>query len=98
MDIGRNHLNSIYFSPLSRFMVIAGFGNLSGDLEVFDILTRKLVGRCNSRSASHCEWHASGRSFLTAVLTPRMRIDNGYNIFKYTGKVLGEYKCKTELY
>jgi hypothetical protein len=32
MDIGKHHRNKIVWGNLGRFVIIAGFGNLSGEI------------------------------------------------------------------
>ncbi len=44
-EFGKHHKNMIKFSPLSRFVVLGGiklilnegFGNLSGEIEIWDV-------------------------------------------------------------
>ena len=40
-------------------------------------------------NVSHCatvyEWSPDSRYFMTATLAPRMNVDNGFKIFKYSG-------------
>lgn len=43
-EFGKHHRNTIRWSPLSRFVCLAGFGNLSGDMEFWDAITLKQLG------------------------------------------------------
>jgi translation initiation factor 2A len=43
-NFGTDYRNTIRFSPFSRFVVLAGFGNLSGEIDIWDISTHKLIG------------------------------------------------------
>lgn len=36
-EFGKSHKNTIKFSPFSRFVMIGGFGNLSGDMDFWDL-------------------------------------------------------------
>ena len=45
-EFGKHHKNSIRWSPLSRFLCLAGFGNLAGDIEIWDVYALKKVGQC----------------------------------------------------
>ena len=84
---------------LGRLVCLAGFGNLNGEMEIWDIVTKKRIGICKSNSASYCGWSNDDRKLITAILTPRLRVDNCYKIFSYTGVLLhkGNYD-HTELY
>ena len=79
-EFGKDHKNTIYWSPLRRFVLLCGFGNLDGSIEVWDTHLLKLVGRCKDKSASLCAWSPCGRRFLTAKVTPRMNVDNGFKV------------------
>ena len=87
-EFGRHHKNTIKWSPLSRFVCLAGFGNLPGDMEFWDVYSLKQIGTCKSGSAVSCKWAPDGRRILTGVLNPRLRVSNNYKIFKYNGELL----------
>jgi len=98
-EFGKQHKNEIIWGNLGRFVCLAGFGNLNGEMEIWDIETRKKIGQCKSNSSSHCQWSPDDRKLVTSILTPRLRVDNCYKIFSYTGVQL--YKGNfdhTELY
>jgi len=93
------HRNMLYWSPLKRFLAIAGFGNLKGDIDIWDTYTLTTVGKCKSSQTSHFEWCPDGRKFLTAILTPKLRVDNQIKVFKYTGELIQVVHFNdTELY
>ena len=46
-----------------------------------------------------CIWSPDARRILTGVLNPRLRVDNGYKVFKYNGELLNNVDfSQTELY
>lgn len=45
----------------------------------------KLVGNMKSSSAVNCTWSPDGRQLITAVLFPRLRIENNFKVFYYSG-------------
>lgn len=60
---------------------------------------KKKVGACKSNSSSYCCWSPDDRKFITAIVTPRLRVDNCYKIFSYTGVLLHKANYDhTELY
>jgi translation initiation factor 2A len=98
-EFGHHHRNTIKWSPLSRFVILGGFGNLSGDMDIWEVTTLQKVGSCKSNSAVSCLWSPDGRRILTGVLNPRLRVDNCYKVFKYTGEQLNSVDFShTELY
>lgn len=59
----------------------------------------KQIGYCRSSSASYCQWSLDDRKILTGIVTPRLRVDNCYKIFSYTGTYLKKVGYEeTELY
>eukprot|EP00825_Cyclidium_porcatum_P031338 TRINITY_DN3318_c0_g1_i3.p1 TRINITY_DN3318_c0_g1~~TRINITY_DN3318_c0_g1_i3.p1 ORF type:complete len:477 (+),score=95.46 TRINITY_DN3318_c0_g1_i3:77-1507(+) len=98
-DFGKNHRNTLRWSSLGRYLIIAGFGNLSGEIDIWDTIQLKKIGYCKSSSAISCTWSPDCQKFITAVLTPRLKVDNNFKVFKYNGQQI--HSCnfnKTELY
>ena len=87
--------NTILFSPHARFVLVAGFGNLQGKIDVYDRQAgmRKIV-TIESSNPSICEWSPDGRHILTATTSPRLRVENGIMIWHYTGELM--YKADFE--
>lgn len=85
---GKNHRNHILFNPFPKYLMLAGFGNLSGDIEIWDMDRLKSIGKCNSNSASYVKWSPDGTKFLTTVCSPHIRVDNDYKIFDLAGNLL----------
>jgi len=57
------------------------------------------MGSFKANSAVSCMWSPDSRRILTGVLNPRLRVDNGYKVFKYNGDVLNSVDYShTELY
>lgn len=81
--------NCIKFSPQARFIVVAGFGNLQGQMDVYDADReyRKLA-TIEAHHASFCEWGPDGRTIMTATTSPRLRVDNGFRLWHYTGDLV----------
>lgn len=59
----------------------------------------KQIGYCKSSSASYCQWALDDRKIITGIVTPRLRVDNCYKVFGYTGTQLKKVGYEeTELY
>ncbi|KAG6915822.1 hypothetical protein DXG01_009655 [Tephrocybe rancida] len=87
-DFGAFPHNTISFNPQGRLLLLAGFGNLAGKIDVFDRRTLRKVCTIDAPNTSHCEWAPDGRTLLTATLSPRLRVDNGVKIWHCTGPLL----------
>jgi len=94
-DLGSGPYNMIRWNPFGRFFVLAGFGNLPGDLSFYDKKADskcKPMGSCRANNGVSLQWSPCGRYVLAATTAPRLRVDNGVQIFKYTGALVGEVK------
>ncbi|EGE00539.1 eukaryotic translation initiation factor 2A [Trichophyton tonsurans CBS 112818] len=81
--------NTILFSPHGRFVLVAGFGNLAGQMDIYDVeKDYKKIVTIEASNASVCEWSPDGRHILTATTSPRLRVDNGVRIWHVTGALM----------
>lgn len=96
--IAKHHRNTVRWNPFGNLVLIGGFGNLQGDIEVYEKSSMNIVGNCRANSCVACEWSPCGKMFVTATLCPRMRVDNGYAIYYYTGEKLITVNAENELY
>lgn len=87
-EFGRDARNMIKWNPQGRVLVLAGFGNLAGTMDFWDRKTLKKIASVSARDTTACEWSPDGRHILTATLSPRLRVDNGYKIWHYTGTLI----------
>lgn len=81
--------NTILFSPHGRFVLVAGFGNLAGQMDIYD-LEKNYAKICTieASNSSVCEWSPDGTHILTATTSPRLRVDNGVRIWHVGGGVM----------
>ncbi|OMJ18214.1 Eukaryotic translation initiation factor 2A [Smittium culicis] len=89
--------NMVKFNPQGRVLAIAGFGNLSGHVDLWDYKKRKLVKSINAHGSTICNWSPCGRYLLAATLSPRLRVDNGFKIWHYSGNLVHS-RAINELY
>ncbi|ELW65157.1 Eukaryotic translation initiation factor 2A [Tupaia chinensis] len=90
-DFGTGPRNAAYYSPHGHILVLAGFGNLRGQMEVWDVKNYKLISKPVASDSTYFAWCPDGEHILTATCAPRLRVNNGYKIWHYTGSVL--HKC-----
>lgn len=90
--------NTIMFSPHGRFVIVAGFGNLAGDMDIYD-LEKNFAKVCTVKASNctYCEWSPDGQHILTATTSPRLRVDNGIRIYHVGGGLMYNEEM-TELY
>ena len=96
-DFGTSFSNYISFNPQSRVLLLGGFGNLAGKIDVYDRRSLTKISTIDASNASHCEWSADGKFILTATLSPRLRVDNGIKVWYLLGQLVHIQDCE-ELY
>ncbi|KAI9323826.1 eukaryotic translation initiation factor eIF2A-domain-containing protein [Dichotomocladium elegans] len=89
--------NFVRFNPQGTIIAIAGFGNLNGTIDLWDRKTLKKINTFHAPNATHCEWSPCSRFLMTATLTPRLRVDNGFKMWHHTGCLVYE-EAVEELY
>lgn len=77
---------------------LAGFGNLRGDMDFWERNKLKKMGSATSNSATTFAWSPDSRYFATATTFPRLRVDNGFKIFRYDGAGPIHQEERGELY
>ncbi|CAH0557666.1 unnamed protein product [Brassicogethes aeneus] len=89
-ELGTGAKNCVYYNPQGNLLLLGGFGNLQGMVEVWDAANRKKVGSCIASDTTLLQWAPNGEQFMTATTAPRLRISNGYKIWHYSGSLLFE--------
>ncbi|KAK9890495.1 hypothetical protein WA026_010576 [Henosepilachna vigintioctopunctata] len=95
-ELGTGSFNSIYYNPHANILLLGGFGNLSGDVVIWDTLNWKQISSCQAQDTTLLEWSPDGTHFLTATTSPRLRVNNGYKIWHFSGSLLYEKTCVNE--
>ena len=72
------------FISLAIFVILllalAGFGNLRGNVELWDVSgSRRLISTIQASDSTMFQWCPDGIHFITATTAPRLRIGNGYS-------------------
>ncbi|KAK9463803.1 eukaryotic translation initiation factor eIF2A-domain-containing protein [Lipomyces oligophaga] len=81
--------NTVRYSNHGRYLLLAGFGNLQGECDIYDCVNNfKKIVTIDGSNSSVCEWSPDGRYILLATTSPRMRVDNGVKIFHISGKLV----------
>jgi len=89
-EFGKKQRNSIHYNPFGNILLLGGFGNLSGGVELWDLCKKKLIASLEAADTTLLHWSPDGEHFMTATTAPRLRIANCYKIWHYTGTLLHE--------
>ncbi|GAB0088846.1 Eukaryotic translation initiation factor 2A [Sergentomyia squamirostris] len=90
-EFGENSRNSIYFNDFGNLVLLAGFGNLRGNVEVWQLgKERKCISTLQAPDSTQLEWNPNGEVFMTATTAPRLRQSNCFKIWHYSGALLHE--------
>ncbi|KAH7962331.1 hypothetical protein HPB52_015498 [Rhipicephalus sanguineus] len=74
---GALSVTTFVLSTDCALLILAGFGNLRGNVEVWDVKGRKQVSRSQASDSTQLCWSADGEHYLTATTAPRLRVGNG---------------------
>jgi translation initiation factor 2A len=93
-DFGTGHKNMALYNRQGNILMIAGFGNLRGKIDMWNMSSDKPDHICafEAPDQTDVKWCPDGRHIVTSTCAPRLRLDNGYKIWHYTGSVLHEKK------
>ncbi|KAK4157683.1 eukaryotic translation initiation factor eIF2A-domain-containing protein [Chaetomidium leptoderma] len=81
--------NTIIFSPTGRFALVAGFGNLAGQIDVYDLeKDYRKICTIEGGNPSVCTWSPDSRYIMTATTSPRLRVDNGIKLWHVGGGLM----------
>ena len=87
-EFGKRYRNTIRICPFSQLLLIGGFGNLKGEIDVWSLEKLEQVGKTRSDCAIGIEWASDGKHLMTSVLYERVKVDNMINVFNGCGKKL----------
>uniref|UniRef100_A0A034WDL0 Eukaryotic translation initiation factor 2A n=1 Tax=Bactrocera dorsalis TaxID=27457 RepID=A0A034WDL0_BACDO len=89
-DFGEGPRNCAYFNSFGNLLALAGFGNLPGNVEIWDIKKKENVTNIKCPDTTYFEWNPNGMYFATATTAPRLRIGNGFKVYHYSGSLVHE--------
>lgn len=87
LELATGPYNTIRWNPKGRFLCLAGFGNLPGNMAFWDTKEKKQLGTTKAECSVTSEWSPDGCYFMTATTAPRLQVDNGIKIFHYNGSL-----------
>ncbi|CAB3991027.1 Eukaryotic translation initiation factor 3 subunit B [Paramuricea clavata] len=84
----KKQVNNIFWAPRGQFCVLAGLRGMNGTMEFYDLNEVALMNVGEHFTATDVEWDPSGRYVSTSVSWWAQKVDNGYNIWSFQGKLL----------
>ena len=93
-DFGTGSRNAVKYSPRGNIVCLAGFGNCNGNMEFWDKKKLTLLSKVTMSNTTQWAWCPDNEHLLVATTAPRLRIDNGFKIMRYTGDVVKEVPFK----
>jgi len=93
-DFGTDHKNMALYNQQGNILMIAGFGNLRGKIDMWNMSGAKPdhISSFEAPDQTDVKWCPDGKHFVTSTCAPRLRLDNGYKIWHYTGTLMHERK------
>lgn len=95
-QFGEAPVNSIYLNPFSTLVVFAGFGNLTGDVHVWNLKSRTKISHYQASDTTHFAWTADGLHMVTSTHYARLKVANGFKVWDYLGNLLHTEDCRNE--
>lgn len=96
-SLPKSSRNTILYSPHAKYILVAGFGNLPGDIDILDRQNKfTKIKSFTASNTSVCKWSPDGRFILTATTSPRLRVDNSIKIWYFNGTLM-YFKAFNEL-
>lgn len=95
-SLGKSKRNTLKWNPFGRFVAVAGFGTLPGDLDFYDRSKDETVSSLRAALTVDCSWFGDGRHFMSATVAPRMNEGNQVTIYKYTGEPVAKIEFKPD--
>ncbi|VVD05701.1 unnamed protein product [Leptidea sinapis] len=80
--------NHVFWSPAGQFVVLANFGLTGGALEFLDTNDFTIMNVADHYQMSGIEWDPTGRYVVTGVSSLKCKMDCGYYIWSFQGKIL----------
>jgi len=81
--------NHLFWSPNGQYIVLAGVGsNGGGSLEFVDTKEFLIMNSTDHYQMSDVEWDPTGRYVVTGVSIWKTKVDTGYWIWSFQGKIL----------
>ena len=72
-DYGSGPKNLALWNPQGTILMIGGFGNLRGKIDMWDVANRSIISSFDAPDTTDVKWHPDGQHLLTTTCAPRLR-------------------------
>jgi len=86
--LDKRSANALFWSPRGGFIVLAGFENMGGVLEFYNVEDMESMRSDTHHMVTDLAWDPTGRFVATSTSYWRYQLDNGYTIWTFQGKML----------
>lgn len=87
-EFGKRYRNTIRICPFSSSVLIGGFGNLAGEVDIWNLASHKEQGKTKAYCTVGIEWAPDGKHLLSSVLYERVKVDNELRVYNALGKLV----------
>merc|ERR1712179_185953 len=94
-DFGTGPRNEAMFNAQSSLLMIGGFGNLRGKIEMWDVAKKVMISTFDAPDSTNVSWCPDGQRLLTTTTSPRLRVSNSYKVWHYSGALQHEKAMAT---
>jgi translation initiation factor 3 subunit B len=84
----KKSVSEIYWSPEGQFVVLAGMKQFNGVLEFWNIRDLEMMVSAEHYMATNLQWDPSGRFVISTVSAWHHRIETGYCLWDFRGKLI----------
>jgi len=79
--------NAVYWSPAGKHIVLAGLKSMNGQLEFYNVEELESMAQSEHFMCTDVDWDPTGR-FISTSVTSVHQMENGYNLWSFSGKML----------
>jgi uncharacterized protein with WD repeat len=83
-------MNRAFWNPFAKLFLLGGLEGMNGDVEIIDRKKLKKIGAMHAKRGCRVLWSPDGRLILGKTVQGILKVDNGFQIYKYNGLVLLE--------
>ncbi|XP_046909527.2 eukaryotic translation initiation factor 2A [Dermatophagoides farinae] len=92
-SFGELPVNGIQVNPFGTLLALTGFGNLSGNVYVWNLKTKSLISNFKAVDTTCYSWLADGIHMITATHYDRLKVANGFKVWNYLGSMIHQQDC-----
>lgn len=95
-SFGEAAVNGISINPFGNLVAFTGFGNLSGNIFIWNLRTKTLISNFNAVNTTIFNWLADGKHLITATHYDRLKVANGFKLWDFLGSMKHQHDCRDD--